>query len=546
MRRFIPIVLFLLVLFPLAASAVVPVGPLFDDVRIGSREEAGIDLLARRGIVEGYGNGRFGPSRLVNRAEFLKIAMASAGDKSTYLPQSCFDDVQLSDWFSPFVCAAKEQGIVSGRTPVTFVPADPVQYGEALKMLTLLYGYEVGAPDGNSWAEPYYRAAAQRGVDLPVTIRLDSVLTRGQAARLAAAFLAESEGFLAELRLAESGEISPYALSASASSSSSVSSVSSASSASSASSVSSSSVSSTPFYTLPPVSHFLLVGTTSDAIASLTARSPGEAARVASVRVKLAAEVRSMRRLELTTVTGAVVMELLRRTTTDTSDYKLTFEGSLPPEKPWMVPADTDVPLVLRAVVRGIDDNGFSEELLEVRTFTVTLQGQTSNASQTAVGVAPFPQHQTAFGRIVSIVNGRPAVLQDSTGALIGSFTFSGTTLPSKPLSLSELLFGVRTTGTVQTGNWYVTRRGGSAQVPCSIGSDTRITCTRLADILGSIPASEPLIVDVHADLAREAGGDIRIVLEEAGSPSTLGSVQWTDGSGMFRWVEAETLRGNE
>jgi hypothetical protein len=52
-------------------------GNLYKDVRADSREAPGINMLTREHIVQGYSDGRFGPSRLINRAEFLKIALLS-------------------------------------------------------------------------------------------------------------------------------------------------------------------------------------------------------------------------------------------------------------------------------------------------------------------------------------------------------------------------------------------------------------------------------------------------------------------------------------
>jgi len=522
----------------------------FGDVRETSREAAGISLLAREGIVQGYAGKYFGPSRRINRAEFLKIAMMSAGkDGMTFTPKTCFLDVREGDWFSPYICAAKDQSIVKGRTPERFQPEDTVSYGEALKMLTLLYRYRISGENSVDWAEPYYRAAADRETDIPVTIRLDSPLTRGLAARLVGAFLAESKSELDRFRLAESGIYPSSSSQSSSSTSASSASLASAKPSDEAGSVSPASAKPSgedgSFFTLPPVSHFLVVGRASDALASATVRSAGETAHIAAVQVKFFAEARSVKRFELTTLTGSVVAVLKQRTTNDTSDYKQIYEVQLNPDQQYAIPADTDVPLVLRALVRGIDDNGFSDELLEVRSFIITIFGDRSNETKSIVTPTPFPKHQVAFGRLARIERVSPenGVLASGTGVVVSAFGFTADVIPEKTLSLTQLIFTLQRSGGFSVQNWRIGQQGSSLEVPCTSGQDSTLTCSNLADVIGVLKAGAA-ILELRADIAvpRDSGiHTLQVSLMQPGSPSSLGSVQWTDQSGSFRWVEGRT-----
>jgi hypothetical protein len=250
-------------------------------------------------------------------------------------------------------------------------------------------------------------------------------------------------------------------------------------------------------------------------------------------------DIRSLERLELATLTGGLVASLLQRTTTDTPDYKQIFEVSLSPDRPWTIPADKDVPLVLRAVVRAKGNNGFSEELVDLRSFTVTLQTLSSNETRTVVGDTPFPKHQTAFGRITSVRSAgeQTGVLKDGTGMVVGSFSFRGRAVTGSTVGLEELLFTIDRTGNVQVNNWSLTRHGSSANLPCTIGSDSVVTCLGLTS-LGGLTATDDLTLDLRADIRGADGSSLRASLEQPGSPAALGSVQWTDGSGHFRWME--------
>lgn len=529
---------------PLIALAVeIQPADFYDDVRSSSPEAAGINLLTRAGIVQGYGNRVFGTTRLVNRAEFLKIAMLAAPEENRPLlttDESCFPDVTSDQWFATYVCAAKNADVVKGNPDGLFHPERTVQYDEALKMLTLLFKYQVGTSSSADWGEPYYEAAAGRGTDLPIRITLGSELTRAETARLTAAFIAENEGQLTQFRLAESGEYQT----SSSSSSSVMSSESSVSSSVSSMSSSSSSVASQLFM-LPPLSHFLVTGMTSDAIASGIIHPTGESAQVSLVQVKLFQEVRSIEKLEVLTVDGQLIATLLRRITTDIPDYKQTFDAIVQPENRITLPADTDTTLVLRAVVRSADNAGFSEELLQVRSFNVTYVGISSNQAINYPLTGPFPKHQTSFGRMTSVSRASPVtgVLASGTGMTLSSFAFSGTVHATHALALTQLTFTLQKTGNVTLSNIMIRNAETGVESSCSLNLQAMtIFCPNLSQATGKMKTGIPLVLDVLANITVPSGStdtSVQIDLRNAGSPENIGAVEWTDTSGSFRWIES-------
>lgn len=529
----------------------------YRDVRQNSPEAPGINMLTREHIVQGYMDGRFGHSRLINRAEFLKMALMAVPPSKrltdTIRGLSCFSDVPADAWFAEHVCTAQAASVVAGNPDGLFHPERTVQYDEALKILAILFQYKISGSVIHDWAQPYYESAVSRGTDLPVTIRFDSPLTRGMAARLIAGFLAEHEGRLTDLRYAESGRYDLISSSASSSSSvssstsqtsSSVSSV--ASSSSMSSSLSSSSSSSVkPLFTFPPVSRFLLVGELSDAIADITIPSDTEHAYVSAVTVKLFNEVRSVENLQLTTEDGTVVATMLRRTTTDTPDYKQTFEVQISPERQYELHRTNIQKLALRAKIRSIDNAGFSDELLQVRSISVTLRGATSLASSNIPSTGPFPKHQTSFGRISSVSRTSPeaATLSAGNDVLVTSVALRSSGLAQRPLSPTQITFAVQKTGTMTVTDWTLRRRGQSGSAQCTFNIElSTVNCTFLRDAIGSLPTDGVLDLDLTADItipANATNNSLQASLSTAGSPESFGSIEWTDGSGTFRWIEA-------
>ncbi len=516
----------------------------YRDVRTSSREFAGINLFTNEGIVSGVKPGYFGPSRRITRGEFLKIAVRSA------LPQehlsvspsqkACVRDIDTGSWLHPYACLAREHRAIGQGA---FFPARDISYGEALKILTSLYGYTVTPVPNRDWAEPYYQAAANRFVDLPMTIRLDTALTRAQAVRLAAAFMMESRGMLDEYRLAESGQ-STFTSSSSSSSSSALSSSASSvssSAASSASVSSSSSSASTALYSLPPSSRFLIAGSTTDALASVVIPASSENRLVLQAQVKLFQEATALKSIQITTERGDVLATLTRRTTTDLPDYKQIYDASIAPEQGFVLEKNTAHRLIVRAVVRSQNDNGAAEQVVAFRSISISTVGQTTAASDNHVFLPPFPQHQTSLAKLTSVKNVGPANGTLASGAqkLVGAFSFEGITPHNGTLSIEELIFSPAYTGQVMASNWKLLKRGSTESVECSTGLQG-ISCSRIPASLGTL-GSAPLVFELYADVqvfGAAGTSSLQMSLPEFGSPVLGGSIGWSDGAGHYHWVE--------
>lgn len=122
-----------------------PRGEYFTD-SIGENFVA-IQWLKSKNIVQGYQDNKFHPSQKIDRAEFLKILIATLSvEISDY--KNCFPDV-TTQWFAPYICFAKERGVVKGFADGNFYPEKNVTLAEAAKMTVLLFDYDI------SDQEPY-------------------------------------------------------------------------------------------------------------------------------------------------------------------------------------------------------------------------------------------------------------------------------------------------------------------------------------------------------------------------------------------------------
>ncbi|MEM6431782.1 MAG: S-layer homology domain-containing protein [Deinococcota bacterium] len=132
----------------------------FYDISYSTYPDA-IVFLHEREILNGYEDGTFRPKKLVKRAELTVLLMLEHTNR-IFPPLGCFADVNLADWFSPYVCGAKEIGLVNGYPDDSFAPDSTVTYVEALKLVIDTFNLPVDvAKDGEPWYLPYQKAAHQ-------------------------------------------------------------------------------------------------------------------------------------------------------------------------------------------------------------------------------------------------------------------------------------------------------------------------------------------------------------------------------------------------
>lgn len=148
---------------------------IFSDVSFMDEHFGAISALTESGILKGYSDGSFGPTKDINRAELLKVLIEARGiapDSQKY--NNCFLDVE-DDWYAPYVCYAKNMGWVKGYSDGTFRPSTPVNKVEALKILFQVYEaglYEENPVaslkypdlDTNAWYAIYVWKASQLGI----------------------------------------------------------------------------------------------------------------------------------------------------------------------------------------------------------------------------------------------------------------------------------------------------------------------------------------------------------------------------------------------
>ena len=107
----------------------------FDDCNYDAFYGKYVDWAAENGIVEGYGNGKFGPDDLITREQMATMLYRFAAMMDV-LPQqsdadlSFADSSQISDWAKTGVAYCQSEGLMQGIGVNVFAPQNTATRGE--------------------------------------------------------------------------------------------------------------------------------------------------------------------------------------------------------------------------------------------------------------------------------------------------------------------------------------------------------------------------------------------------------------------------------
>lgn len=178
-------VLSLLLALSLTLALVPTAGAAFHDIS-DSEVALAAATLQGCGIAQGTGGGSFDPGGTLTRAQACTLVVGLMGlssQVSTYGRKTLFSDIAPSAWYNSYVDLAYAKGVINGYGDGTFGPNDPITYGQLATIVLRLLGY-TSAEIGSVWPLDYTAFADALGLNGSLTLTADQDLTRGQAAVL--------------------------------------------------------------------------------------------------------------------------------------------------------------------------------------------------------------------------------------------------------------------------------------------------------------------------------------------------------------------------
>ncbi len=141
-------------------------GASYTDVTVDSAYYEAVETLSKLEIVTGYEDGTYKPEETVTRAEMAALIARIQGFDETAKAgaDTIFTDVPKSHWASGYVAQAANQGIINGFGDGTFGPEDAVTYEQAVKMIMATLGYTPFADHNGGYPTGYLTAATRYNV----------------------------------------------------------------------------------------------------------------------------------------------------------------------------------------------------------------------------------------------------------------------------------------------------------------------------------------------------------------------------------------------
>lgn len=159
MKKFIALILSLVMLFSLSTVAFAADDGYFYDISKSKNEDA-IEYLYDLGVIEGYGNHKYGPTDTLTRAQACAIIVrAMLTDEEIFKDYNdTFVDVNWNEWYREYVDTAYRHDYMHGYGKGYFGPTDKVTYAQFATIVTNVLGYDATKLPGEWPANVLYVA----------------------------------------------------------------------------------------------------------------------------------------------------------------------------------------------------------------------------------------------------------------------------------------------------------------------------------------------------------------------------------------------------
>ena len=159
----------------------------YTDVEAGTVVSEAVDILSNLDIFTGFEDGTFRPDETVTRAQMAAIICRTLGyddQAKSSMGSTIFNDVAADHWASGYVNVAQAQGIINGYGDGNFGPEDKVTYEQAVKMIVSALGYDLAAQTKGGYPTGYLAIASAEGITKSANGKVGDAATRGTIAVL--------------------------------------------------------------------------------------------------------------------------------------------------------------------------------------------------------------------------------------------------------------------------------------------------------------------------------------------------------------------------
>ena len=159
----------------------------YSDVTAGTVVSEAVDILSGLNILTGFEDGTFKPEETVTRAQMAAIICRTLGyedQAQSSMGTTVFNDVAADHWASGYINVAQAQQIINGYGDGNYGPEDKVTYEQAVKMIVSALGYDIAAAAKGGYPTGYLAIASAEGITKSANGKVGDAATRGTIAVL--------------------------------------------------------------------------------------------------------------------------------------------------------------------------------------------------------------------------------------------------------------------------------------------------------------------------------------------------------------------------
>jgi len=159
----------------------------YSDVEEGTKVYEAVGILSNLNILTGFEDGTFKPDETVTRAQMAAIICRTLGyedQAQSSMGSTVFNDVAADHWASGYINVAQAQQIINGYGDGNYGPEDKVTYEQAVKMIVSALGYELAAQAKGGYPTGYLAIASAEGITKNANGRVGDAAARGTIAVL--------------------------------------------------------------------------------------------------------------------------------------------------------------------------------------------------------------------------------------------------------------------------------------------------------------------------------------------------------------------------
>lgn len=139
----------------------------YSDVEASTTVGEAVGILSNLGILTGFEDGTFKPDETVTRAQMAAIVCRTLGYESqakSSAGTTIFNDVPGDHWAAGYINVAQSLNIINGYGDGNFGPEDKVTYEQAVKMIVCALNYDLVTQAKGGYPTGYLSVASSEGI----------------------------------------------------------------------------------------------------------------------------------------------------------------------------------------------------------------------------------------------------------------------------------------------------------------------------------------------------------------------------------------------